>query len=51
MASPVKRYQQEMHNNLGFFATWLPSTAIALGDIGVLQSGRFHTMVRGQSSA
>jgi hypothetical protein len=42
MASPVKRYQQEMHNNLGFFATWLPSTAVALGDIGVLQDGRFH---------
>lgn len=42
MASPVKRYQQEMHNNLGFFATWLPSTAIALGDIGVLQGGRFR---------
>jgi len=42
MASPLKRYQQEMHNNLGFFATWLPSTAIALGDIGVLQSGRFR---------
>lgn len=42
MASPVKRYQQEMHDNLGFFATWLPSTAIALGDIGVLEGGRFR---------
>ncbi len=42
MPSPVKRYQLEMHNNLGFFATWLPSTTIALGDIGVLQGGRFR---------
>jgi len=42
MSSPVKLYQQEMHNNLGFFATWLPSTPIALGDIGVLEGGRFH---------
>jgi hypothetical protein len=42
MASPVKLYQKEMHNNLGFFATWLPSTAIALGDIGVLEGGRFR---------
>lgn len=42
MASPVKLYQQEMHNNLGYFATWLPSTAIALGDIGVLEGGRFR---------
>lgn len=44
MASPVKRYQQEMHNNLGFFATWLPSTAMALGDVGVLEGGRFRRM-------
>jgi len=42
MASPVKLYQQEMHNNLGFFATWLPSTAIAVGDIGVFEGGRFR---------
>ncbi len=42
MASPVKLYQKEMHNNLGFFATWLPSVAIALGDIGVLEGGRFR---------
>ena len=26
MASPVKLYQQEMHKNMGFFATWLPSS-------------------------
>jgi len=42
MASPVKLYQREMHNNLGFFATWLPSTPIALGDIGVLEGGCFR---------
>jgi hypothetical protein len=42
MASPVKLYQQEMHKNLGFFATWLPSTAVAIGDIGVLDGGRFR---------
>jgi hypothetical protein len=42
MASPVKLYQREMHRNLGFFATWLPSTVIELGDIGVLDGGRFR---------
>jgi hypothetical protein len=42
MASPVKLYQQEMHNNVGFFATWLPSSTIALGDFGVLEAGRFR---------
>jgi hypothetical protein len=42
MASPVKLYQQEMHKNLGFFATWLPSSAIELGDIGVLEDGRLR---------
>lgn len=44
MASPVKLYQREMHNNLGFFATWLPSAAMSLGDIGVLEGGRFRRM-------
>jgi hypothetical protein len=42
VASPVKLYQREMHKNMGFFATWLPSSAIELGDIGVLDAGRFR---------
>jgi hypothetical protein len=42
MASPVKLYQQEMHKNMGFFATWLPSSTLELGDIGVLDGGRFR---------
>lgn len=44
MASPVKTYQSEMHSNLGFFATWLPGDPIELGDIGVLENGRFRRM-------
>jgi hypothetical protein len=42
MGSPVKLYQQEMHSKIGFFATWLPSSTIELGDIGVLEAGRFR---------
>lgn len=42
MTSPVKLYQREMHNNVGFFATWLPSSILELGDIGVLEAGRFR---------
>jgi hypothetical protein len=42
MASPVKLYQQEMHKNVGFFATWLPASTLELGDVGVLESGRFR---------
>jgi|SRR6185436_16111712 len=42
MASPVKLYQQQMHNNVGFFATWLPSSDVKLGDLGVLEAGRFR---------
>jgi hypothetical protein len=42
MASPVKLYQQEMHNNLGFYATWLPGDPIEIGDIGMLENGRFR---------
>jgi len=44
MASPVKLYQQEMHSNLGFFATWLPASILELGDFGVLEAGRFRKM-------
>jgi hypothetical protein len=42
MASPMKRYQKEMHNNVGFFATWLPASILELGDFGVLEAGRFR---------
>ncbi len=42
MASPVQTYQSELHDNLGFFATWLPGDLLELGDIGVLKDGRFR---------
>lgn len=44
MASPVKLYQQEMHDNLGFFPTWFPSDMIEIGDVGLLTDGRFRKM-------
>jgi len=44
MPSPVKLYQYEMHNNVGFFATWLPASTIELGDLGILEAGRFRRM-------
>jgi len=42
MSTPVKLYQQEMHDNIGYFATWLPGDPMALGDVGVLQAGQFR---------
>jgi len=42
MASPAKMYQREMHENLGFFATWLPADQMEIGDVGVLDHGRFR---------
>jgi hypothetical protein len=42
MGSPVKLYQREMHDNLGFFPTWLPGDGIQIGDAGVLEGGRFR---------
>ncbi len=42
MASPVKLYQREMHDNLGYFATWLPGDPIDIGDIGTLEASRFR---------
>jgi hypothetical protein len=44
MASPVKVYQKEMHENIGFFATWLPGDRIEVGDAGILEAGRFRRM-------
>jgi hypothetical protein len=31
-----------MHNNVGFFATWLPSSTLEIGDIGVFEGGQFR---------
>ncbi len=31
-----------MHDNLGFFATWLPGDHMAVGAVGVLKDGRFR---------
>jgi hypothetical protein len=42
MASPAQRYQREMHDNIGFFATWLPGDLLELGDIGTLKDGTFR---------
>lgn len=42
MASPVTLYHREMHDNLGFFATWFPGDPIEIGDAGVLEGGRFR---------
>jgi len=42
MASSARRYQQEMHESIGFFATWLPGDLLELGDTGVLKEGRFR---------
>ena len=42
MSSPAHVYQKEMHNNVGFFATWLPGDHMELGAIGVLKEGRFR---------
>lgn len=44
MPSPVKLYQQEMHKNVGYFATWLPGNAMSLGDVGVWEAGRFQKL-------
>ena len=42
MSKPVKIYQKEMHENLGFFATWLPGDHLELGALGVLAGNQFR---------
>jgi hypothetical protein len=44
MSSPVKLYLKEMHNNVGYFATWLPANTIKLGDFGVVEDGGFRRL-------
>ena len=44
MTSPVKLYQREMHDNLGFFANWLPGDRVEVGDAGLLERGRFRRL-------
>lgn len=44
MASPVRLYQEEMHENLGFFPTWFPGDFMEIGDLGILDAGRFRKM-------
>ena len=36
-----KKYTRELKEQFGYLATWLPSTPIALGDIGVLRKNQF----------
>jgi hypothetical protein len=42
MPAPAQIYQQEMHDNIGFFATWLPGDHLEVGDVGTFESGRFR---------
>src|SRR3954468_16007120 len=42
VGSPVRLYQQELHDKLGFFANWLPGDPLNVGDAGVLEGGRFR---------
>jgi hypothetical protein len=34
-------YAKEMYTRTGYFAAWLPSMPVALGDVGVLKNNRF----------
>jgi hypothetical protein len=46
MGNPVKTYQSEIYENLGFFATWLPSDQMDVGEIGVFEGGRFRRVAK-----
>lgn len=42
MASIPEMYTREMHRNVEYLACWLPSTRVAVGDVGVLEGHRFR---------
>lgn len=44
MTSLAELYQQEIHDEIGLFPTWLPGDHIKLGDVGILSGGRFKTL-------
>ena len=41
MTSPVRRYTDEIHEQFLYWATWLPSSRVQLGDVGLLQNRVF----------
>ncbi|MFJ4832415.1 hypothetical protein ACIP79_21310 [Streptomyces sp. NPDC088747] len=44
MTAIHEQYASEMRQEFGYLAAWLPGTAIALGDIGVLRGTRFESL-------
>src|SRR5690348_16304820 len=42
MPAIFEQYTHELEDKFGYLATWLPSTALRLGDVGVLKRDRFE---------
>jgi len=42
MKTIQKQYTKEIHKQLGYWGTWLPSTQLNLGDIGIIRNNVFH---------
>ena len=41
MTSPVRRYTDEIHGQFSYWATWLPTSRVRLGDLGPVQNRVF----------
>ncbi len=41
MSSPVRRYTDEIHAQFAYWATWLPSSRVEVGDLGLVQNRIF----------
>lgn len=39
---PVDQYLAEIHDGLGYYATWNPNLPLKIGDIGTVDHNRFH---------
>jgi len=42
----INKYTKTIKQQLGYLATWLPSTPLALGDIGILKKNKFNRIGR-----
>jgi len=41
MKGPQEQYSEEIKSKFGYWATWLPSVPLSLGDIGIVNNGVF----------
>ena len=42
MKSAIRRYTDEVHDHYSYWATWLPTSRVGLGDLGLVRKRVFE---------